>query len=96
MSVLQILLIDHVFNLPHAFSLHDSVLFALLVPAPFVNLGLGQAGLHRQHQQRLFRPVRVVLESVVERNNLAIIFSFSFTSRLLLVVVFFRSQKEGY
>lgn len=85
--VLHVLLVDHVFDLSHSLSLLHTVLLPFLVPAPFVDLGFSQAGLHREHEQGLFRPVRVVLKRVVQGFDLAVVFTFTFASGFLILIV---------
>ena len=50
---LSVLLIQNVLVLAHALSLSHTVLLALLVPAPLVNLSFGQARLRGDFQKRL-------------------------------------------
>jgi len=56
------LLVEHVFDLTHALRLLNSILLALLVPAPFVHLGLSQASLDSNHEEGLFGPVGIVFK----------------------------------
>ena len=53
-SFLSILLIQNVLVLAHALCLGHTVLFALLIPTPLVNLGFGQARLRGDLQKRFF------------------------------------------
>ena len=50
---LSVLLIQNVLVLAHALGLGHTVLLALLVPTPLVNLGFGQARLRGDLQKRL-------------------------------------------
>ena len=61
-GLLRVLLIQNVLVLAHALSLSHTVLLALLVPAPLVNLCLGQVRLHGDLEERLLRPVGVCVE----------------------------------
>jgi hypothetical protein len=47
---LGILKVDQVFNLAHALSFLDAVLFSFLVPAPLIDLGFGKSSLDRKHK----------------------------------------------
>lgn len=51
--LLSVLLIQNVLVLAHALSLSHTVLLALLVPAPLVNLCFGQVRLRGDLQKRL-------------------------------------------
>ena len=55
-------MIENVFVLSHALGLLDAELFALLIPAPLVNLSLREASFQRNRQKGLLGPVRVAVE----------------------------------
>ena len=54
-----ILLIKNIFIATHPLSLCNTKFLALLIPAPLVDLGLGQIGLQSDVGQHLLGPVRV-------------------------------------
>lgn len=54
LGLLCVLLIQNILILAHTLGLSDAVLLALLVPAPFVDLGLGQVCLVSDQEQLLF------------------------------------------
>ena len=62
----RVLLIQNVLIASHALSLGNAELFAFLVPAPFVNLGLSQFGLNRDFSKHLFCPMRISIKGVGE------------------------------
>lgn len=66
----SVVLIHLVFDLPHTFSLFDSEHLSLLIPAPLVDLTLGQASPSGDELKGLFGPVRVRLELCVETAEL--------------------------
>lgn len=94
--VLEVLLVDHVFNLTHAFRFVHAVLLPLLVPAPFVDLRFGEASLDREHEQSLLGPVGIVLECVVQRVDLPVALALALLPRnlpvLVLVIMFIHAE----
>ena len=58
LCLFRVLLIQNVLILAHTLRLGDTVLLALLVPAPLVDLGLSEVCLCCYEEQLLFRPVR--------------------------------------
>ena len=61
-SLFGVLLIENVLVFPHSLGLLDTELLPLLVPAPFVDLGLGEPCPQSDRQKRFFGPVRVRIE----------------------------------
>ena len=61
-SFFGVLLIENVLVFPHPLGLFDTELLPLLVPAPFVDLGLGEPCPQSDRQKRFLGPVRVRIE----------------------------------
>ena len=84
---LLVLEINQTFHLAHAFSFLSSVLLPFLIPSPLVDLCFRQSSLDRQHQQGLFRPVRIVLKCAGKRLNLAVVLAFASADTFFFFII---------
>ena len=75
-----VLLVKYIFKLPHALGLLNTEFLAFLVPAPLVDLSLGESGLLGDHEQGLLGPVRVFFKFGDQLVQLIGSFSLAFTN----------------